>query len=52
MDYHIAKPNRTRQSERKTHSIIVGAKPPTGVHSVSRKELERRRALALRKAVK
>lgn len=52
MDYKISKPNRIRQSERKTHSVVRGALPPTGLHGESRKERDRRRARNLKSAMR
>lgn len=37
----VAKPNRRRRVESKTHRTIVGPPPPTGVHKASRKERDK-----------
>jgi hypothetical protein len=48
----IAKANRRARQERKVHATMRGAMPPTGVHAETRKERDRRRALALRRVAR
>jgi hypothetical protein len=52
MDEPNTKPNRRARQESRTHEVVKGALPPTGVHRPNKKHEARRRAERIRKAVK
>jgi hypothetical protein len=48
----LKKPNRIRQQEEGESEMVVGPPPPNGMHVEDRKTRDRRRNLAIKKAVK
>jgi hypothetical protein len=51
-DDPTTKPNRRARQEARTHEVVKGAPPPTGVHKPNKKHAARRRAERIRRAVK
>lgn len=46
----LSKPNRRKERERKIHSVVQGAPVPDGSHQSHRKDKDRRRNEAIRRA--
>jgi hypothetical protein len=51
-DEILSKPNRRRRLKPKKHLVVVGPRPPTGVHRADRKRRNKKRNLAIKKALK
>ncbi len=51
-DEPLSKPNRRRRLDPKKHKVVVGPPPPTGLHRTGRKQLDKQRVLACRRASK
>lgn len=52
LDEFISKPNRAKTEEAEDQKMIVGPKPPTGIHILDRKTRDRRRNLKIKELIK
>ncbi len=52
MEQLITKKNRRRVQEADEHRMVVGPKPPAGLHKEPRKIRDKRRNLAVNKVIK
>jgi hypothetical protein len=48
----LKKPNRIKQQEEGDSEMVISPPPPTGIHIEDRKTRDRRRNLAIKKAIK
>lgn len=48
----VSKPNRNKQEEAEDQQMIVGPRPPSGIHALDRKTRDKRRNLTIKKLIK